>query len=71
MTALSAHDRCDRCGSPAYVRVTFRTGVLLFCGHHARVYRAAILPRMVDIHSELDRLDAEHGPNRVMAGDHA
>lgn len=32
---LRASDRCDRCPSRAYGRVTLRAGgVLLFCGHH-------------------------------------
>jgi ribosomal protein L37E len=31
---LTLHDRCDRCGSQAYVRVRFRNGHdLLYCGH--------------------------------------
>ena len=34
---LSATDRCDGCGAPAYVRVELADGAeLLFCGHHAR-----------------------------------
>lgn len=36
-TALTAADRCDRCGAQAYLRVELRTGgELLFCAHHAR-----------------------------------
>jgi hypothetical protein len=31
---LTAQDRCDSCGSQAYVRVTGVTGSLDFCGHH-------------------------------------
>lgn len=31
---LTAHDRCDRCGSQAYVKIVGSTGELLFCGHH-------------------------------------
>ena len=35
--ALSAEDRCDRCGAQAYLRVELHTGgELLFCAHHAR-----------------------------------
>jgi hypothetical protein len=35
--ALSASDRCDRCGAQAYLRVELHTGgELLFCAHHAR-----------------------------------
>lgn len=31
---LTVHDRCDRCGAQAYVKVTGVTGELMFCGHH-------------------------------------
>lgn len=31
---LDAHDRCDRCGAQAYVKVIGQVGELLFCGHH-------------------------------------
>lgn len=31
---LSAMDRCDSCGSQAYVQVKGITGELLFCLHH-------------------------------------
>ena len=35
--ALSAADRCDRCGAQAYLRVQLQSGgELLFCAHHAR-----------------------------------
>lgn len=31
---LNALDRCDRCGSQAYVQIVGSTGDLLFCAHH-------------------------------------
>lgn len=31
---LTESDRCDSCGSQAYVWVNGVTGDLLFCGHH-------------------------------------
>ena len=35
--ALTALDRCDRCGAAAKVRAVLPSGgELLFCGHHAR-----------------------------------
>ncbi|WP_219414390.1 DUF7455 domain-containing protein [Pseudonocardia nigra] len=41
--ALTAHDRCDRCGAAAKVRASLPTGgELLFCGHHAREHSAAL-----------------------------
>lgn len=45
-TALNAHDRCDRCGAQAFVRVTLHSGSsLLFCAHHGRKY----VPAMADV----------------------
>jgi len=35
--ALTAVDRCDRCGAQAYVRALLPSGLeLLFCAHHNR-----------------------------------
>jgi hypothetical protein len=31
---LTAADRCDSCGSQAYVQVRGISGELMFCGHH-------------------------------------
>lgn len=31
---LTANDRCDACGSQAYVQVIGVSGDLLFCAHH-------------------------------------
>jgi len=31
---LKVADRCDRCGSQAFVLVKGITGELMFCGHH-------------------------------------
>jgi hypothetical protein len=31
---LTANDRCDSCGSQAYVQVTGVTGDIMFCSHH-------------------------------------
>ena len=31
---LDVHDRCDQCGSQAYVSVTGISGELMFCSHH-------------------------------------
>ncbi|GAB3299374.1 hypothetical protein EK0264_17835 [Epidermidibacterium keratini] len=40
---LKATDRCDRCGARATTRATMASGLeLLFCGHHAREYEAAL-----------------------------
>ena len=31
---LTANDRCDSCGSQAYVKVAGVSGELMFCAHH-------------------------------------
>jgi hypothetical protein len=35
---LPATDRCDRCGSQAFIKAVMTTGELLFCAHHGEVY---------------------------------
>jgi hypothetical protein len=40
--ALTALDRCDRCGAQALVRAVLPYGELLFCGHHGRQHADAL-----------------------------
>ncbi len=56
-TALTATDRCDRCGAQAYVRVILASGSeLLFCGHHAREFEPGLRAVAASIHDETERL---------------
>jgi hypothetical protein len=55
--ALTAVDRCDRCGAQAYVRALLPNGLeLLFCAHHNRRHSSALMRIAVDIRDETDRL---------------
>jgi hypothetical protein len=55
--ALTAMDRCDRCGAQAFVRALLPNGLeLLFCAHHSRQHSSALTRIAVDIHDETDRL---------------
>ncbi|MCU1693671.1 MAG: hypothetical protein JWM64_2762 [Frankiales bacterium] len=55
---LTLTDRCDRCGSRAYVRATLPSGsVLLFCGHHGNEHRANLLVAGASIHDETASID--------------
>ena len=55
--ALTAVDRCDRCGAQAYVRALLPNGLeLLFCAHHSRQHSSALTKIAVGIHDETDRL---------------
>ena len=55
--ALTAHDRCDRCGAQAYVRATLPGGTdLLFCGHHGNAHRPLLLVAGAELHDETDKL---------------
>lgn len=55
--ALTTADRCDRCGSQAYVRATMTTGAdLLFCSHHAHEHRPALLGAGATFQDETDKL---------------
>jgi hypothetical protein len=40
---LTHFNRCDRCSALARMRAVLPTGELLFCGHHARVFRKGLL----------------------------
>ena len=57
--ALTAADRCDRCGAQAYLRVELVTGgELLFCAHHARAHEDKLRAIAASIQDETDRLAA-------------
>lgn len=51
------HDRCDKCGVEALVRVELRNGgELLFCGHDYRLNEAGLAGVMSAMHDERERL---------------
>ena len=57
--ALTASDRCDRCGAQAFVRVALPTGgTLIFCGHHARKHEEKLKLIATEYIDETDRLGA-------------
>ncbi|WP_106506685.1 DUF7455 domain-containing protein [Brachybacterium timonense] len=57
---LTAHDRCDRCGAQAYVKVVLTAGgELMFCAHHARAHASALEPIADQVIDETDRLHAK------------
>jgi hypothetical protein len=55
--ALTALDRCDRCGAQAYVRVTLASGGdLLFCAHHFRAHEDKLRDTASRVQDETERL---------------
>ncbi len=55
--ALTAEDRCDRCGAQAYLRVELQSGgELLFCAHHAREHSDKLKEVAVAVQDETHRL---------------
>ena len=57
--ALTALDRCDRCGAKAYLRVTLASGgELLFCAHHGKKYEESLRSVAAEIPDETDKLSA-------------
>jgi hypothetical protein len=59
---LNAHDLCDRCGAPAYVRVILPgSAELLFCAHHNRQHAPALAKVAVEIQDETARLSDKSG----------
>lgn len=63
--ALTAADRCDRCGAQAYLRVELASGLeLLFCAHHAREHDAKLREVAVNLVDETHKL-ADVPPSAV------
>ncbi|WP_211754411.1 DUF7455 domain-containing protein [Nocardioides gansuensis] len=55
--ALTASDRCDRCGAQAYLRVELQSGgELLFCAHHAREHGDKLREIAVTVVDETHKL---------------
>ncbi len=55
--ALTAADRCDRCGAQAYLRVELQAGgELLFCAHHAREHGDKLREIAANVHDETHKL---------------
>lgn len=54
---LTAADRCDRCGSQAYVKVALKVGgELTFCNHHGEEHLPALDGKIADLIDERWRL---------------
>ncbi len=67
--ALTAGDRCDRCGAQAYLRVELQTGgELLFCAHHAREHGDKLRTIAAHVHDETHKL--EPTPTSARESDH-
>ena len=57
--ALTAADRCDRCGAAAAVRVILASGgELLFCAHHAREHGDKLREVASTVQDETHKLSA-------------
>jgi hypothetical protein len=55
--ALTAADRCDRCGAQAYVRVTLPGGSeLLFCAHHGKEHADKLKQVALKIQDETSKI---------------
>jgi hypothetical protein len=54
--ALTAADRCDRCGAQAYVRVVLTKSELLFCAHHGRQHELKLREVAREFHDQTARL---------------
>jgi len=53
---LTALDRCDRCGSQAWVKATGVNGELLFCSHHYNKVKKSLSEWAFEIIDETERL---------------
>ena len=56
-SALSAADRCDRCGAQAFLKVELQSGgELQFCAHHAREHGEKLRQIAANVVDETDKL---------------
>jgi hypothetical protein len=55
---LKVNDRCDACGSQAFVQVKLLNGELLFCGHHYNKYQNKLNHASYSIVDERDYINA-------------
>lgn len=53
---LTAFDRCDRCTSQAWVKVSGVNGELLFCSHHYNQVKDSIKEWAFSVVDERERL---------------
>ncbi|MFC4223670.1 DUF7455 domain-containing protein [Lysinibacter cavernae] len=53
---LTGLDRCDSCGSQAYIRATMGTSELLFCAHHGNKHKEKLAPLVSAWHDESHKL---------------
>lgn len=61
--ALTAADRCDRCGAQAYLRVELQSGgELLFCAHHAREHGDKLREVAATVIDETHKLERSPTP---------
>lgn len=54
---FTAHDRCDRCGAQAFVRVKMMAGELDFCGHHYTKHEKKLVEESYEVIDERDRIN--------------
>ena len=54
-------DRCDRCSSQAFVKVSLNSGDLLFCGHDFHKHEAALRSQAIEIVDERQYIDEKYG----------
>ena len=47
--AMTALDRCDKCGAQAMVRATLVSGELYFCGHHGREMGTPLVQKALQV----------------------
>ena len=56
---LNVIDRCDACGSQAFVLVKLISGELMFCGHHYNKYQVKLDNNSYSIIDERDYINAK------------
>ncbi len=62
-TFLTLADRCDTCGAQAFIRATFVTGELTFCGHHGRLVSIQLKQQAILVEDGTDLINPKPSPS--------
>lgn len=60
--ALTANERCDRCGAQAYIRAAFAVSDLLFCAHHGRKHLSVLIEQALFIEDHTAMINSKPSP---------
>ena len=60
---LTGFDRCDSCGSQAFILADFFGSELTFCGHHGRKFEAQLVAQGFSISDQTHLINPQPSPS--------